>query len=432
MPDIFVTAWGRRGALNSVLVIDGRLTTSLLQAGEIEKQLELDVVTATKLEQVKSLLREDNHFGAAVVDPKLSDDPENRVVDLLLDHGIPVVVYTSHADTALLEMLCDKPLIDTVDKAEKESFNVVLEHIERIIKHHSTPVMIVDDSMTTRILYTEFLANLNLRLLEASSAAEALQRLEEYPDTKLIVTDYNMPEMNGVELTKQIRKHYARKELCIIGVSAQGSGELSVEFLKNGANDFISKPFLQEELVNRVLINLDVLDYIERIQEANYRDFLTKIYNRKYVFEMGEKLFENAKRGSITLACAMIDIDHFKKVNDTYGHDVGDKVIVRLAEELNTAFRKTDIVARLGGEEFCVVLSNPHEDNLEAIFDEVRQRIEALRIDVVDEEQGSFTINFTVSIGVTAKIGNSFDEMLKFADQKLYEAKNYGRNLVVL
>ncbi len=422
----------RVGRVNAVLIIDSRLTTALLHAGQMEKQLGVDTVTATKFTQLKELLSSGKRFAAAVVDPLLSDDPEGMAVDLLLDEGIPVIVCTSFANTALLETLANKPLIDCLDKMDEEYSSHMIERVERVVKHQATPVLIVDDSATTRILYTEFLSNLNLNLLVASDGFEALQRLKEYPDIKLIITDYNMPEMNGVELTKKIRKHYARKELCIIGVSAQGSGELSVEFLKNGANDFLTKPFLQEELVNRVMINLDLLDYIEKIQEANYRDFLTKIYNRKYVYEMGKKLFENAKRGSMTLACAMIDIDHFKKVNDTYGHDIGDKVIVRLAEELQNAFRKADIVARLGGEEFCVVLSNPQVEKLEAIFEEVRQRIEEIRIDVVDEEHNSFIINFTVSIGVTAKIANSFDEMLKFADQKLYEAKNYGRNLVVL
>jgi diguanylate cyclase (GGDEF)-like protein len=237
---------------------------------------------------------------------------------------------------------------------------------------------------------------------------------------------------SGIDLTREVRKIYSNKEISIIGHSAYGNAILSADFLKNGANDFLTKPFQKEELINRVLIQLDMINYIENIKDASEKDFLTSIFNRKYVYEVGRKLFKNAKRGNIAMACAMIDIDHFKNVNDTYGHDIGDQVIVRLAQELSSSFRESDIVGRIGGEEFCVVLTNPDLNNLENIFDEIRQTIEKIVIYGEDEEKNKFSFNFTVSIGVTAVLGDSFEEMLKFSDMKLYEAKNYGRNMVVL
>ena len=157
--------------------------------------------------------------------------------------------------------------------------------------------------------------------------------------------------------------------------------------LKHEANDFIRKPFQKEELVNGVLIQLDTIDYIATIKDASEKDLLTAIYKRKYVYEVEHKLFDNAKRGNISIACAMIDIDHFKRVNDTYGHDIGDQVIIRLALELSAAFRTSDIVGRPGGKEFCVVLSNPDVNNLESIFDDPRKKTEQIIIRGEDEKK---------------------------------------------
>lgn len=419
--------------MNHVLIINENVEESLFIVKELKKELDLKITPLNSYTQTAQLLKTKEHIHAAIVDPLLSDDLSAEVVDLLLENNIPVIVFTSSdLNPELFDEVVNKPIVDYVLKSSRNNCFMIVNLLSQVLRHEQTAILIIDDSATTRILMSLMLDNLNLFILEANGVEEALKKIKEHPEIKLVLTDYNMGAQNGIDLTREIRKTRTNKEVSIIGHSSYGNAMLSADFLKNGANDFITKPFQKEELINRVLLQLDMIDYIETIKDSSEKDFLTGIYNRKYVYEVGRKLFDNAKRGNITLACAMIDIDHFKNVNDTYGHDIGDKVIVRLAQEISSSFRKSDIVGRLGGEEFCVVLSSPDESKLEDQFDELRKKIEKIIISGVDENKNRFDFSFTVSIGVTSVLCESFEEMLKFSDLKLYEAKNYGRNMVVI
>ena len=418
--------------MNKILIVDQSMIASLFQTGEIQKELKVEVITAHSLEQTSALLKTTDFIHAAIVEPNLSDDPSGSVVDLLIEHHIPVIVYTAALDSNVMDRIIHKPIVDYVIKSSRNNFFLVIKLISQLLRHQKTEILVVDDSITSRMHISSALKNLNLTIREAHGGEDAIKKIKEHPEIKLLLTDYNMEGENGIDLTRKMREMYTNKELAIIGISSYGNAKLSTDFLKNGANDFINKPFQKEELISRVLHQLDMINYISTIKDSSEKDFMTAIYNRKYVYEVGRQLFENAKRGNITLTCAMIDIDHFKRVNDTHGHDVGDKVIIRLAQELSTTFRKSDIVGRLGGEEFCIILTDADPSCLEKIFEELRQKIEMLVIPCQDEHKTNFNISFTVSIGVTNTLAQSFEDMLKFADMKLYEAKNYGRNLVVI
>ncbi|NOR57451.1 MAG: diguanylate cyclase [Sulfurimonas sp.] len=419
--------------MNHVLIIDDNVEQSRAIVKEIEKELDLKITPLNSYKETAQLLKTEERIHAAIVDPLLDDDLSAEVVDLLLEKNIPVIIYTSSdLNPDLFDEVVNKPIVDYVLKSSRNNCSIIVNLLGQVLRHEQTAILIIDDSATTRILMSLMLENLNLFILEADGVEEALKKIKEHPEIKLVLTDYNMEGQNGIDLTREIRKTRSNKEVSIIGHSSYGNAMLSADFLKNGANDFIAKPFQKEELINRVLLQLDMIDYIGIIKESSEKDFLTGIYNRKYVYEVGRKLFENAKRGNITLACAMIDIDHFKNVNDTYGHDVGDKVIIQLAQELSSGFRQSDIVGRLGGEEFCVVLSSPDVSKLENQFDKLRKKVENIVITGVHEDKTSYEFSFTISIGVTSVLCASFEEMLKFSDQKLYEAKNYGRNMVVI
>ena len=167
------------------------------------------------------------------------------------------------------------------------------------------------------------------------------------------------------------------------------------------------------------------------LKELANRDSLTNLYNRRYLSEISEELLLLAKRQTIPLSVLMIDIDKFKNINDTYGHDVGDEVIKLLANSLIKNVRQSDIVARLGGEEFVVILSDSDIDNAQIKAEDIRKNIEKLE----HKLENSTIIKFTVSIGVSGyDIENdfSFDKVLKKSDEALYEAKESGRNKVVV
>jgi PleD family two-component response regulator len=170
--------------------------------------------------------------------------------------------------------------------------------------------------------------------------------LAEHPDTTLVITDVNMPVMGGFELISAIRRQYRREDLAIIGLSDASKAGLSAALLKAGANDFVAKPFQVEEFYCRVTQNTNMVGYVRQIKDFATRDFLTGAYNRRHLFEMGGKLYASAQRGNIAIATGVIDADHFKHINDTYGHHAGDAALKCIADVLQSSLRQTDVVAR--------------------------------------------------------------------------------------
>lgn len=251
--------------------------------------------------------------------------------------------------------------------------------------------------------------------------------LSANPDISLVIADYHMPVMNGLELTHEIRKEYSKSELCILAISSNNDEEINALFLKQGANDYINKPFSKEEFSCRINNSVEALENIQLITNHANRDFLTGLYNRRYFFENMQEYIDDTKESGEKYAVAMIDIDFFKKVNDTYGHDIGDNIIISLSEILRTNTSYRDIVARFGGEEFCVVLKNINQYSATDIFERLRQEVESFTFTTAKDEH----IKFTISIGVSMSNDETLDETLNQADMMLYNAKNSGRNQVV-
>lgn len=164
-----------------------------------------------------------------------------------------------------------------------------------------------------------------------------------------------------------------------------------------------------------------------RILEMANKDFLTGLHNRRYLFEYGEKIFQNAKRGNLTLAVVMLDIDFFKKVNDTYGHDAGDFILISLADILKSNFRKADLLTRIGGEEFCLLLNVKKHDDALLVMEKIRKLIQNQKF--IYEQT---LIPITISCGITNIMEDTLENMIKKADLMLYEAKGSGRNKVLV
>jgi diguanylate cyclase (GGDEF)-like protein len=232
-----------------------------------------------------------------------------------------------------------------------------------------------------------------------------------------------------VELIHKIRETRPKEELAIIGISGAGDHVMSANFLKSGANDFMVKDtIIPEEFYCRVNQCIENNENIHAIREAAIKDFLTGLYNRRYFFEAGQQLFAAAKRQGSAIACAMVDIDFFKKVNDQYGHEAGDLALKQVAAILSRRIRSSDLAARLGGEEFCILALNMNSDDVIPIFDLLRKAVEESPVDI----GGGKEIKVTISMGVCQTRLPSLEEMLAAADAKLYEAKESGRNRVVV
>lgn len=411
-----------------MLVVEDNVVFSKIIGNKIQSKLGFKYDIAPTFIEVENLInkRKDDYF-AAILDLTLPDAKDEKIVDYVLSHKIPSIVFTGEFDDEMRERMLSKNIVDYVIKENIQDINYVIRTIHRIYKNQFIKVMVVDDSDILRKLIKRLLKIHRYNVLEASNGKDALDVLNNNPEIKLIITDYQMPKMNGFELVSHIRKKYSIDQLAIIGISAHGSGLLSAKFLKKGANDFVNKPFVNEEFFCRISQNIEILEHIEAVREASNIDYLTNLCNRRQFYNLGSTLYKNAKRGNLKITIAMIDIDHFKRINDTYGHIVGDIALKHISGMLSKNLREADVVARYGGEEFCVISTNMDKEKAEFTFERIRKLIE---MNTIKTKEANIAI--TVSIGVTTRMLDSLDATINLADELLYQAKQSGRNRVII
>ncbi|MBG9995027.1 diguanylate cyclase [Pseudoalteromonas sp. NZS127_1] len=383
-----------------------------------------EVDIAESLAQTKELISKNSYF-CAVVDFILPDAPSGEAVPCTVNADIPTIVMTGNIDKKTRDTVEKYPIIDYIIKENKQAYQYLEKQLHRLPRNENVKVLVVDDSKSTRRYICSLLVRHKYQIIEAQDGQEALKMLESSPDISVIITDNEMPNMNGDELCSEIRRLYSNDEKAIIGISGSDSVGLSSLFLKNGANDYLHKPFNSEEFYCRLSQNVDMLEQIATIKRQANTDYLTNLPNRRYFFEETNKSLKKIKNKQGSGALAMLDIDHFKIINDTHGHDVGDEVLKGLSICFSKYFKKY-LVARLGGEEFAVYFANA--DKQEAL-----KRLEGFRyfIEANSQEFSKEKIKFTISIGFADGPVYQIDELLKQADLKLYDAKESGRNKVV-
>lgn len=410
-----------------VLVVDDSATVGLVVKNAVSAAVDMPVDLARSLAACTQLLAEHpSDYLIAVVDLNLPDAPNGEAVDMVLEYGIATIVLTGSLDNETHERISAKPIVDYVTKQSPGSIAIVQKSVAHTLRNMKSKVLLVEPDPVYRAYLKKILLTQRLEVIEADNAITGLSKIELRSDITVVLTAFEMPKMDGVNFCMKLRSNFPSTKLAIIGITTSSNDFSGVRFFKAGADDIIHKPFVIEELVSRINTRLDYLDSLRIIHEQANRDYLTKLFNRRYLFEIGNPLFSSARRKSIQIAIAMIDIDFFKRINDTHGHDVGDMAIVAVAQTISKNFRNSDIVARMGGEEFCVVAVNdiaPVES-----MNRIRQQIESLAIPLNDQE----SIHLTVSIGITTTLCDTLDEMINKADEALYKAKQGGRNQVVL
>ena len=410
-----------------ILIVEDNKTLAKLIAKKIESALEMEVDVAYSLGEAKLFLARYKYF-ITLLDINLPDAPNGEIVDYVLAKKHHVIVLSANIDKEFRAKMLKKNIIDYVNKGGTGDIDYIIHTIERLRKNRNHKVLVVDDAMMFRKQMQGILENLFFEVITVAHGEEALGMLQVKPDISLVVTDYNMPVMDGLELTYEIRKTYSKDELSILALSGNDDDEVTALFLKHGANDYIKKPFSKEEFSVRVNNTIEALENIQTIMNYANRDYLTGLYNRRYFFQAMGEYVEDVKESGEKFAVAMIDIDHFKKVNDTYGHDIGDKVIITLADILRSSTSPRDVVARFGGEEFCIVLKNINRYSALDILERIRSEVEEYSF-AIDKEQH---IKFTISIGaVVHNDEDDLEETINEADMCLYKAKNSGRNQVV-
>jgi len=412
---------------NKILIIEEDKRLSEIIAKKIMAETKLEVDVAYSISEAKLFLNRYTYF-ITIIDINMTNAITGELVDYALKKENRVIVISDTMESGFRKTMLKKNIVDYIVKQEVEEVNFtdcILNTIEQILKNRERTILVVDDSIVFRKQIHEMLENLCFNVITVAHGEEALGILQVKPNISLVITDYNMPVMNGLELTLNIRKKYSKNELSILALSGDGSDEISALFLKHGANDYIKKPFSKEEFSCRVNNAIEALENIQMITHYANRDYLTGLYNRRYFYENIGVYLDEIKQTRETFAIAMLDIDYFKKVNDTYGHEIGDKVIIQIADTLRTNTKAGDIVSRFGGEEFCIVLKDISKRGAFEVLERIRAEIEnfSYKIDATKN------LNFTVSIGATMfQEEESLEENINRADMMLYNAKNGGRN----
>jgi len=409
--------------MNKILLIEDSMMISRALSANIRKELNVEVDSAYTLADAKAKLAESHEYFAALVDLTLPDAPDGEALDEVLQWHIPAIVMTASFSEEKRDELLERGLVDYIIKDSKTSFNYVVSLLRRLYLNQYISVLVVEDSFTGMQFVSRQLKRCLLNVYEAADGIEALSIINQHPEIKLVLADYHMPKMNGMELVKALREKKDKEELAIIGISAINEKSLSARFIKYGANDFLTKPFAPEELQCRINHNLETLELLAKLRETTYRDYLTQLFNRRYLFEKAEKQFRAAKSAGYPITMGVMDIDHFKRINDAHGHHAGDTVLRTISALFSEHFPDC-ITFRLGGEEFGLIMLN-------IPFEVALTRIEQFQQDLKDTPMDlGHPVYITASFGVTDELTDQLDEMLQAADRLLYQAKQQGRDRI--
>ena len=297
-------------------------------------------------------------------------------------------------------------------------------------------VLIVDDTKINIDILIELLDN-RYDILVSLNGSRALELIDEN-HIDIILLDILMPDINGYDLCRILKAKESTKAIPIIFITANSDEESIDTAFEVGGIDYITKPFKALELLARLRTHLNTQELLLDLEKSRKdlelqasQDHMTKLYNRRYFSEISTKVMQLAVRNKKPLSVLMLDIDKFKNINDTYGHPVGDEVIISLANTLKDISRQSDIACRFGGEEFLILLPETSAQGAMVIGEKIRKKVEELVI----SPQNNIHIKFTISIGVSEfKPDDELNLELSIhrADEALYEAKKGGRNRVCL
>ena len=413
--------------MKKVLIVQSKECLKQTLLIQIKNVIDIDVDVASDIKEAKEMINNNKYF-IMLLDYNMSNNYVEDIEKFISKMNIPTIIMSDDVNVMKKSNLERALIVDFVIKESPEVLAYIVKSIHRIYNNLKTKVLIVDDSASDRKYISLMVKNQMYQVVTAMDGEEGLSMLKKDSSIKVVITDIHMPNMNGIEFLKFIREKKMQNELAILGVSSDQ--ESLIRFLKLGANDFVIKPFSKREFIARLNHVVTVYEQIKELDELSSRDYLTQLRSRKYFFETVTPYLHKAYQRDESCAIAMIDIDNFKKINDTYGHDVGDIVLKRLAKVLHDGLKGSDIIARYGGEEFCVFLRDTDASSALKVFEFLRKKVEDEKIKIINVAD-DIMISFTISIGVNTNVDTTLDKMLSKADYLLYKAKKQGKNKVV-
>ena len=296
-------------------------------------------------------------------------------------------------------------------------------------------ILVAEDDAISRTLLERTLQRAGYTVISVENGAKAIAELVKQDAPRLALMDWLMPEMDGVEVCREIRRRKEHTYTYLILMSSRESKEDIVAGLESGADDYLTKPFDLDELKARLRTGHRILELEDHLVEAREsmrfratHDLLTSLWNRGVIVELMSHEIMRSRRERSCTAVMMCDIDHFKNVNDQYGHAIGDDVLREVARRLHNSVRSYDMVGRYGGEEFLVALSKCDPGSAVSRAENLRAKIAGRPI-----QTASKPVPVTISIGLalsTEFTECTVEEIMHQADMALYAAKAAGRNCV--
>ncbi|WP_051328318.1 response regulator [Desulfatirhabdium butyrativorans] len=381
---------------------------------------------------------------------KLRESQYAKFLSKSEDRRIPIIFITGNDTLEDRKKGFELGAVDFIAKPFKkgEILAAVNKILGRSIVEQNIRALVADDNTVARKITAMCLRREGIQVLETEDGEEAYRLLSDPKnEIDILITDLVMPKMDGIHLCRLVRKELKQIDMPIIVLTAVSDLSEVLEVFRVGASDYLVKPFAKEELLARLgvhiernRINKELRETIRlleaakaRIEQLSITDPLTGCFNRGYFNKQFDIEYGRSIRYKRPLAVVMCDIDHFKLVNDTYGHQAGDRVLQHFVTVMQGALRKTgDWIARYGGEEFMVVMPETDKAAAQQAAERLRQSIEASPIMDQDRE-----IRITASFGIAGNDPETTEPipgetLLKQADDALYEAKKTGRNRVVL
>jgi len=299
-------------------------------------------------------------------------------------------------------------------------------------------LLVADDSKVSRMMLSAITKQWGYDVILAEDGEQAWQIMQEDDAPQLLLLDWEMPKMDGIEVCERVIAKNPENPAYIVLLTSRTSSDDIVEGLSKGASDYLSKPFDSAELQVRLQVGKRMIELQDKLNatlreltELASHDGLTGLLNRRAIMEALPKEVKRIERQEQTLCLGMCDIDHFKKINDTYGHLVGDEVLKEVTRRMEDSLRDYDLLGRYGGEEFLVITPVDNVKNGTMVYQRICRAVSNQPIEIDD-----LSITVTISCGVTSYSSENNEKditkLLAMADEALYKAKDAGRNQVVL
>ena len=535
--------------MKKILIVDNSAVIINVLKDLFYKKNDFIIFTAKSLDEVKTLIKKEEFF-LSISNFVLPDALNGEQLDLLKINNIPAIILSSNLHPQLIENSYNVNIIDYVLKDSMYGLEYVHNLVELLSFIKNMNVLVVEDSTPLGFKIQQILESLFLNVKIARNGIEAINILEDNSNISLVISDYDMPVMNGLKLTKNIRKSQKYSTLPILLLSSNTDSDFKRNLFKNGIDDLIVKPLLEEELKSKLINIYSKMKQLEEINtfnkifdsniissstnlrgiitsassafceisgyskeeligkqhnilrhpdmtesiytdlwntiqdgkkwkgeiknlrkdgssywvsaviepifdkdnekvgyyalrqditdkkiiyELSITDGLTSLYNRRYFNDIAKSIIDKTVRNNETFAFLILDIDNFKKYNDTYGHQEGDKALIKVATSLKDTFKRSDdLIFRLGGEEFGVLINAKTQDDIYLLASQARENIQALEV----EHKNNLPLKvLTASFGVIIlldenKDNHKLDYIYKEADDNLYLAKENGRNTI--